>query len=711
MNIHSPGSRVDPIMAEVLRTRMEAIGQEAGAAVEQTAISPIVTESRDYSVTICDARGYLISAMSVAAMHFGAAAHAVRSTLARYGEDIAPGDLFIANDPHSGGGLHPQDIVVQQPVFVGERLVAWVALAAHMMDMGGMVPGSSAVLATECYQEALRLPPVRLIRRGVEVSDVWDIIRTNIRSAALIEMDMRSLVIGAHVAEAKLAALIGDTGPDAFEAAMTLLIETSERVLRARIADIEDGTYSAVGWVEWNQDLFRVPCDLVVDGDRLIFDLRQAPPQVPHFFNSKEYIIRASMAPLIRTILAPGLPLNQAVYTVTEILSTPGTLVDSRPPAPIAAAHMDAAIPVSGAALQCLQLAIHASPKAWGREYNMGPPVSAYATGRWSYAGPDGNRQAFTILDGSFCGSPAAWGRDGLDLHRSLVPSGTSLEYADIEILETAYPLLFHRRGARRGGHGYGEFRSGAGCEESFSPHGIGEVVGNMTGARAWLPPEGGAGGLPGATNRFQVTHADGVVEPVDMRAVGLSLKPGDRFDILCASGGGYGDPLDRRAEMLRGDLDDRRLDRPTAERVYGAVFSPDGGIDAEATERRREAIRRERLAQAAPPATPPPNEAPDPAAPAMPIYPGVAQRGRHAIAERSGAVLAVAPDNWLAGCPVIETLVHEAQDVVMRVYLDPLSGRSLHVDVARRGDTPSIGILPRRWTQAATTAAEPQPA
>src|SRR5580693_65739 len=168
----SAHAAADPIAPEILRTRLEAIGQEAGAAVQQTAISPIVTESKDYSVTILDADGAIISATGVVDSHFGAVMHAVRSTIARHGDGIAKGDLFIANDPHSGGGLHAQDVVIQRPVFLEGKRVAWVALAAHMMDMGGMVPGSSAAQATECYQEALRLPPIRLMREGVEVTDV-----------------------------------------------------------------------------------------------------------------------------------------------------------------------------------------------------------------------------------------------------------------------------------------------------------------------------------------------------------------------------------------------------------------------------------------------------------------------------------------------------------------------------------------------------------
>src|SRR5579864_7274505 len=97
----------DPIAVEVLRSRLEAIGREAGIAVERTAISPVVSETKDYSVTILDREGNLVTGVGYITGHFGGSVNAVRSTMERHGNTIAPGDVFLANDPHSGGGLHP----------------------------------------------------------------------------------------------------------------------------------------------------------------------------------------------------------------------------------------------------------------------------------------------------------------------------------------------------------------------------------------------------------------------------------------------------------------------------------------------------------------------------------------------------------------------------------------------------------------------------
>jgi N-methylhydantoinase B len=703
MNVHTP-LLDDPIVPEILRTRLEAIGQEAGAAVEQTAISPIVTESKDYSVTILDADGAVLSGVSAMEIQFGVAMHCVRTTIEVHGDSIAEGDLFIANDPHSGGGVHPQDVVIQKPVFAGGKRVAWVALTAHMMDMGGMVPGSSAVAATECYQEALRLPPVRLIRRHEEVSDIWKLIATNIRSADYVEMDIRSLVIGATVAARKIEEMVGEMGLSDFRAASRTLIGRATAVLRERIGDLADGYYASLARVEYEEGLLAIPCSLTVEGDRLIYDFSEAPPQVPHFFNSKAYILRAIIAPRMKGFLAPGLPINQAIYDVIEIVTKPGTLVDSVMPAPIAAAHMDAAMAVDGAAWQCLQLAIHASPEAGGRELLTAPAPAAYGVGRWNYLDHRGQRRVYTVLDGSMCGSSAGHDRDGIDLKSSMTGNGSKMELADVEVLEAAYPVLFRDRGVTQGAHGYGQYRSGAGCSEAFQPHLVDEITGNLTGTKAWFPAAGSAGGLPGVPIRYRLARADGSVEPLDIKAVGVTLAPGDHFELHCASGGGFGDPLDRDREAVLDDLRAGRIDDDIAREIYGLALSEGGEIDADATEALRERIRRERLKLANPArCTPSANDlsAID-ARPAQPLYPGVVQHGDLAVAEQSGALLAVAPGNWLDGCPVLDTLLDErAGQLVVRRYLDPLTGRILFADVQFADEGPGMEIRPRRWADA----------
>ncbi len=325
----------------------------------------------------------------------------------------------------------------------------------------------------------------------------------------------------------------------------------------------------------------------------------------------------------------------------------------------------------------------------------------------------DGQRRVYTVLEGSMCGSPAGHDRDGIDLKSSLTKSGSKMELADVEVLEAVYPVLFGERGVRLGEHGYGQHRSGAGCYQTFQPHGVDVLTGNLTGTKAWFPQSGAAGGLPGATMQYLRRFADGSSEALHIQAVGVELMPGEHFELNCASGGGFGDPLDRDVEALEGDLEQDRLDAAIAELVYGSVFDGSGKIDVAATQARREAIRRERLAESQP-ARCPVDEAPialDGLNEEMaPIYPGIVQVAGRAIAGSSGAVLALAPGNWLDGCPTLDTrLDGRAGDLVLRAHLDPLTGRMLFADIVFAEEGPGIEIRPERWLRAAMAVGGPE--
>jgi N-methylhydantoinase B len=684
-------------MVEIFRTRVEAIGEEAGAAIENTAISPIVTETKDWSVSIFDATGAFIRGASAIPSHAGAAMHAVRCTIDRHGRSIIDGDVFIANDPHSDGGMHPQDVMVQRPVFFDGTLVAWVAISAHMLDMGGMVPGSSATKATECYQEALRFPSVRLFRGGVECEDMWEVFRTNVRSFDLIEMDMRSLVIGSHVAMEKLRELIREIGLDAFRDWAHMLDATTGAEFRRRLCALEPGTYTSTGWAEVGDELHRFPCTLVVRHGSLLFDLTGAPPQIPHFVNSKPYIVRASLAPTLQSVLARDLPLTQSIFDAIDIQTTPGSILDSRPPAPIGAAHMDCTLAVISAAMYCVQLALAASARS-----NLpltAPLYDAQGTTRWSFVNANGQRTLFTLLDGVTGGSPAGVDRDGLDVVRDLAGRRSGLRTADVEVLESVYPVLFGHRGIGVRPEGSGRYRSGSGSSMTMEPHRVDLIEGNMTGTRGWCPMPGTAGGRPGARTSFRVRRADGQVEELGMHATGVALRPGDRFELTAASGGGFGDPLERKPESVAADHASGRFDTEQVRQIFGVVLG-NGWVDEDETARLRAELFSNRLAQARPAAVAP--AALDEAVTdEQPLFPGIVQRGRHAISLHSGALLAEAPAHWTDGCPVLEEPYPSTGPVplVLRSYLDPVTGHALHSELLPQGEGRSFATLPDRWT------------
>ena len=701
---------IDPIDLEVLRSRLEAIGEQSCSTIEHTAISPTVTESKDYSVTLLDADGGLIVGTGTVLFHYRAASHAVTSTIERHRGTFAPGDVFLANDPHNGGGLHPQDVMVQRPIFVDDRLVAWVVISAHLMDMGGMVVGSFAPSATECYQEGLRIPPVRLFRAGEEVTDVWDMFRNNVRMSQLVEMDLRGLVAGCHFASERVEAVVRTAGEESFVESLRAIRDLTEAEMRRRITAIEDGVYRATSWTEFDEEFFEIPCALTVAGDHLTFDFTGASAQTNHFFNSKPYIVESELAVMLWWRIAVDLPFNEGIFATLSLVCPDGTVVNARPPAPISAAHMHVALNAADVAMQAVTLALAASPVLGGQSRILGPGFeSAIGNNLWSWVRPDGTTDAIMVMDGNWVGGSASIERDGLDLGRNLVGTNLGGSFPDIEILESWYPLLFLERTARAGTEGAGSFRAGAGNQLSFRPHGVGTISGTMFGMRRWLPLPGVAGGAPGACNQFLVHRADGSVEQLGVNATGISVADGDWFQMRLANGGGFGDPLERPSELVAADVEEGRFSREDASRVYGVAVTHDGWVDAQTTARHRAELRAARLEAAGP--APKPVDAEALAAIAadgeqLPLFPGVVQRGPVAYAEASGTALAVAPDHWTDGCPVIvERPWTAGPGVEYRTYLDPGSGRALHVEVALAGAPRSFSVLPARWTAAAVPA------
>jgi N-methylhydantoinase B len=252
----------------------------------------------------------------------------------------------------------------------------------------------------------------------------------------------------------------------------------------------------------------------------------------------------------------------------------------------------------------------------------------------------------------------------------------------------------------RPGAFGAGEFRSGAGCQMSYQPYGTDALYGVMLGMREHLPLVGMAGGSPGATTRFNIRHPGGAVEAVDGHAVGVVVAEGDTFEFLCACGGGWGDPLCRDPSAVAADASLGRISVEEAAAIYGVVLES-GAPSLSASEGRRAEIRRDRLARARPAARPL-SGSPSPDGPVLPLYPGVEQRGRHAVSTRSGAVLAEAPDHWTDGCPVLAER-RQSGNLVLHVeaYLDPRTGHSLCVDVRPEGIERTFSTLPDRWVRA----------
>jgi N-methylhydantoinase B len=245
MSGSSPVKPIDSITLSVINNAFVNLCREMGTAMMRTSYSTIFNEGLDFSCVLFNRGGDLIGQAEFCPTMLGSAQYAMKWTIDELGYDaFEPGDVIVHNDPYRGQ-CHMPEHLIMKPVFYGGALWGFVGNIAHVGEIGGMAPGSFAADGTEVYQEGLRLPPIKLMRRGEYVQDVWKIILTNHRTPKTTWGDYHAMIGSLKVAEARLAELLDRYGPQTLSAAADQLLDYSERFMRAEIRGIPDGIYEA----------------------------------------------------------------------------------------------------------------------------------------------------------------------------------------------------------------------------------------------------------------------------------------------------------------------------------------------------------------------------------------------------------------------------------------------------------------------------------
>ncbi|MDE0364099.1 MAG: hydantoinase B/oxoprolinase family protein [Gammaproteobacteria bacterium] len=690
----------DPVVLEVVRNKLEAIVDEGSRTIQRTGISPVIAEAGDCSCALFDGLGALIAGGGAVQQHFKTGSNCVSAILERHGDTLSAGDVFAVNDPYSGGGFHAQDVFILVPIYAEHELAAWVGASAHMMDMGGSVPGSFVPEAIDCVQEALRFPPVRLTRAGEEQVDTWAFIRTNVRMSNLIEMDMRALIAGCTVVKNAVSELIAELGPAVFADIVEEQAFLTEREFRRRIAQLEPGEYFAVSWTEWTDELFRVPCRLTIDQDKLRFDYSGAASQSNHYFNSKPYVIKSLLGVDVAAQLARDLPFNEGIFRAIEIHCEPGSITDAQPPAPIGGPHLDIGQNATEVAMRCLTMAVVASEESIAKRTLTGPSTgSGYGLHTWAGLGLNGQPEGWLQLEGGMTGGSASADRDGNDNYQYMVGKGATVEVADVEVLESWYPIQFQYRRVTSGVAGAGEFRGGCGSMIAYRSSSAAPLKAAILGNRERVPVVGTGGGYPAALTRFTLQQEDGRLLNVPCHSQGTTLQGSDLFCVEICGGSGWGDPLRRKIQAVEDDVRWGRLSVGDAADVYGVVCG-----DNRATDEKRASMLQRRLEEATAPEEPlnwtAELEALAKIGPSGGLlYPNVEQQGGVAVSLYSGHPLAVSPGDWTRGCATIRDYLPSANDCEIVAYLDPLKGFLLAVDVVAEDVAQSFYARPLRWT------------
>jgi N-methylhydantoinase B len=552
---------LDPITLEIIFNALRSITDETFIALTKSAYSTNIKERRDHSTAICDLNGRLIvQAENSLPIHLASMTGLMASLLVKYNlTNIEEGDLFVANDPHVAGGTHLPDINLAMPVFVNDKLSAFVCNIAHHADVGGMAPGSMAGGMSEIYQEGLRIPVVKLFRRGELQEDLFEILLLNVRIPEERRGDYYAQIAACRLGRRRLLEAAETYSMDVLQAAFGEIIKRTERRMREGVAQIPDGTYyfedvmddDGLGTVD-------IPIKVKIDvaGDRIHFDFTGTSPQVAGNINVTLNATQASVAYCLKALLDPDIPNNEGVLEVCEIECPKGTLLNCSPPAPVAAR--------ANTSQRIIDVVIGALSEALP-DATVGAANGANTTAVFSGTDPVTGREYLYLetLGGGFGGRNDRDGKDGVQVHI------TNTSNLPVEVIEMEYPLRVLSYGLVENSGGAGKYRGGMGLRREIMPveH---DCIFNGAGERFSNKPWGVFGGSSGGTGQFIHMKQDGHEKKLEIKPSGIVLKAGEKILVETPGAGGYGAPGERSDAEITDDLESGKFSVAYVKRHYG---------------------------------------------------------------------------------------------------------------------------------------------
>lgn len=549
---------LDPIELEILQNALTAAAAEMDVTMWRTSRSTIVREMLDYSTAIFDAEGFNVAQSARIPQHLNSMGFCLRTVVERFIplEQWEDGDIIITNDPYCGG-QHLPDIAAFRPVFHEGRRVAIVGTLCHHLDVGGMSPGSYSANATEVYQEGLRIPPLKLFKRGVRVEEVWALIGQNVRQPATVLGDLQSQIASLEVGAASIAKLAAKYGADVLTTACRQLLDSSEASMRDVIARMPDGTYEFEDFLDddgINADRpVRIHAVVTIKGDELTVDLSGSSPEVPGPINAT---LGSSSSAIHFAVIAcadrPIMP-NAGCYRPVKIIAPEGLIVNARHPAPVA--HRIAPCHVLlnvlfGALAQAVPDRI---PTAYyGVSY-----VCSFQT-----VAADNSRRVLVEIEVGGCGGHPAG--DGASAYSFGMHNNASIP---MEMIESEMPLSFTRYGLLPDTGGAGKHRGGLGLVREWR---VDAERATFTAQmdRFRYRPYGLQGGKPGAAGRLTLIR-DGKEIPLHSKVGNMPLQKGDIIRLETSGGGGYGDPKQRSREAVHRDVEQGYVSLESARSEY----------------------------------------------------------------------------------------------------------------------------------------------
>ena len=518
----------DPIELAVFKSATRSVAEEMGAVLRRTAFSPNIKERRDYSCAIFDSAGQTIAVGDHMPVHLGSMPMSVRAAMDAL--TLESGDIAILNDPFAGG-THLPDITMVQPVFVPgqKKALFYIASRAHHADVGGKYPGSMGLCRT-IDEEGIRIPPTKLVRNGETDQAVLRHILDNVRTPEERKGDLQAQAGACSVGEMRLQELVSRQGHEKVQQLCAELLNYSERLMRAELAQMPSGTFSAEDFLDddgFGGDPIRIHVSITLDpgSSSAHVDFTGSDPQAQSSMNAVFAITYSATYYVFRCLLPEDAPANAGLMRHITVHAPEGAVVNAAPPAAVAAGNVETSQRIVDVLLRALAQAIPGRIPAasCGTMNNLTIGGTDPRTGRpFAY---------YETIAGGMGARPNADGLSGVHTHM------TNSLNTPVEALEYAYPFRVRRYAYRPQSGGAGKFRGGNGLIREIELLADAQVT--LLSDRRKFRPYGLAGGEPGeAGNAIHVSGSGGHEIPAKSS---LRAKSGEIISIQTPGGGGWG--------------------------------------------------------------------------------------------------------------------------------------------------------------------------
>ena len=568
--------KVDPITLDLIENALRNARLEMDATLFRTALSPGIREQGDAFPLIANRDGKMIVGQ------FGSF---IGGFLEGYDGDIEEGDIILLNDPYSCEGAisHNNDQLIVLPIFRNGRVISWSAMFGHMTDIGGKVPGSMPNDARSIFEEGLRIPPVKLYRKGEFQEDILKIATHQSRMPEWYKADLHAIVASCNVAAKRIHEICERFGDDVYHSATNQLLARNRRAMRHLI--MESIAEEPVVFEDYICDdgngngPFKIKCTMQRKGEKVYLDFDGTDPQSDYSINFylNENMFKMFFGIYMIMVFDPQVLFNDGFYDLVEVSIPQGSLLKPNYPA----------------ALSCRTHALGRIFDVLGALLGQKTPDFMCAAGFSSsphlmFSGFDENDEWFQLYQIGFGGIPGKPFGDGPDGH-SLWPDFTNVPN---EFLERYFPMVIESYESEPDSGGAGYYRGGNGINMVYRFTQGGQI--SIHDDRWFIPPWGVNGGLPAKRSWKKLVRANGKTEMLGAKQDNIEVKSGDILHYVTWGGGGWGDPLTRDPELVSKELRQGLLTRKGA-KEYGVVLSASSKVDEVATKALRKSMAKAR--------------------------------------------------------------------------------------------------------------------